>query len=427
MTPMTSAPEKQRIAPAHLVAGALGGLVVLVLGAILIATDVIGGETTRVVQQQAPLAQPVADAPKGAGRTVGDIYRREAAGVVFIQAQGGGQGESPFGLPQQEGTATGSGFVVDRQGFIVTNAHDVEGASKVEVSFNENDDPVEAEVKGRDPSSDLAVLKVNPDDAKLTPIPLGNSSEVKVGDAVIAIGNPFGLARTVTTGIVSAKQREIEAPNGFPIRDIIQTDASINPGNSGGPLLDANGRVIGINSQIATGGSSGSVGIGFAVPVNTAKKLLPQLKTDGQIERAYLGVEMAEVTERVADDLNLPAKEGALIQQVVPGGPAAEAGLRGGRTPTAEGLRAGGDLIVEVDGKKVTSSEGVAEAIAGKKPGDEVEVTYFRGEDRKTTKVKLEKRPESTTSQQGGGSPGGPHGPGAPHGPGRLALPYPNP
>ena len=426
MTTMT--PEKQRTVPANLIAGALGGLIVLIAGAVLLVTGVIGGETTReVVQQQAPLARPVADAGKGDGRTVGDIYRSEAPGVVFIRAQGGGQGDSPFGSPQPEGAATGSGFVVDKQGFILTNAHVVEGARKVEVSFNEKDDPVQAEVKGRDPSSDLAVLKVNPDDAKLVPIPLGSSSGVKVGDAVIAIGNPFGLARTVTTGIVSAKQREIEAPNGFPIRNIIQTDASINPGNSGGPLLDANGRVIGINSQIATGGSgSGSVGIGFAVPVDTARQLLPQLKTDGEIERAYLGVEMAEVTERVADDLNLPAKEGALIQEVVPGGPAAEAGLRGGRTPTAEGLRAGGDLIVEVDGKKVASSEQVAEAIAGKKPGDEVEVAYFRGDDRKTTTVKLEERPNETAGRPGGGQGQAPGGPQAPEGPGG-GLPFPPP
>ena len=199
------------------------------------------------------------------------------------------------------------------------------------------------------------MLEVDPDDAKLRPIPLGDSSEVKVGDPVVAIGNPFGFTRTVTTGIVSALQRQIEAPNGFPIRNVIQTDASINPGNSGGPLLDADGKVIGINSQIATGGSSGSVGIGFAVPIDTAKSLLPELKKGGSVDRAYLGVEMAPVNEQIADDLNLPSKRGALITEVVDRGPADDAGLKAGRTSTASGIAAGGDLIVKVDGKNVKS------------------------------------------------------------------------
>ena len=152
---------------------------------------------------------------------------------------------------------------------------------------------------------------------------------------MIAIGNPFGFTRTVTTGIVSALQRQIQAPNGFPIHDVIQTDASINPGNSGGPLLDASGRVIGINSQIATGGGQGSVGIGFAIPIDTAKKLLPKLKPGGKIEHAYLGVPMADVDEQLAQDLNLPVDEGALIQEVTEGSPADKAGLRGGRTQTS--------------------------------------------------------------------------------------------
>ncbi len=263
---------------------------------------------------------------------------------------------------------------------------------------------MDAEVKGRDPSNDLAVLKVDPDDAKLVPLPLGDSSKVQVGSPAIAIGNPFGFSRTVTTGIVSALQRQIEAPNGFPIRNVIQTDASINPGNSGGPLLDAQGRVVGINSQIATGGSSGSVGIGFAVPINTAKSVLPELKQGDEIERAYLGIEMAPVTAQVADDLNLPVKSGALVQEVVNGGPADDAGLRGGRTPTGEGIVAGGDVIVKVDGKTVRDPDDVADAIADDKPGDRIEIEYYRGDDKKTAKVKLAKRPQSLQSSQGGGT-----------------------
>ena len=378
--------------------GLLGGLVVLVLGAVLIATDVIDtGDTTREVVRDAAIAQPANDSGGGEGRSVSDIYKDEGRGVVFIRARGvSSSEESPFGLPQDPGgTATGSGFVVDKDGTIVTNAHVVEGSTDVQVRFGEEDDFVDAEVAGRDPSNDLAVLKVDPKDARFVPLPLGDSSKVQVGDSSIAIGNPFGFSRTVTTGIVSALQRQIEAPNGFPIRNVIQTDASINPGNSGGPLLDGQGRVIGINSQIATGGSSGSVGIGFAVPIDTAKEVLPQLKKGGEVQRAYLGVEMGDVTAQVADDLNLPVKQGALIQSVVNDGPADDAGLRGGRTPTGEGIVAGGDLIVKVDGKDVKASDDVADAIGDDKPGDEVKVEYYRGDDRKTATVKLGKRPST--------------------------------
>ncbi|MGH8572091.1 MAG: S1C family serine protease [Gammaproteobacteria bacterium] len=389
-------------AVSNFLAGVLGGLVVLVVGAVLIATDVIDtGDTTttrEVVRGSAPAR---AAAPGGADqRTVSDIYKQEGQGVVFIQARGTSS-ESPFGLPQDRGgTATGSGFVVNKDGTIITNAHVVEGSQDVSVRFDEQGDFVDAKVVGRDPSTDVSVLKVDPDKAKLQPVPLGDSSKVEVGQPVIAIGNPFGFTRTVTTGIVSALQRQIEAPDGFPIRNVIQTDASINPGNSGGPLLDAEGRVIGINSQIATGGTSGSVGIGFAVPINTVKSLLPKLKKDGTVERAYLGIEMAPVTEQVAKDLNLPVERGALVTTAAPGGPAADAGLKGGRTPTGAGIVAGGDLIVKVDGKTVKTPDDVAASIADKKPGDTVEVEYYRGKDKKTAKVKLGNRPTALQNSQ---------------------------
>jgi S1-C subfamily serine protease len=249
---------------------------------------------------------------------------------------------------------------------------------------------------GTDLSTDLAVLKVDPDEApRLRPLALGDSGDLRVGDPVIAIGNPFGYSRTVTTGIVSALQRQISAPNNFQIDDVIQTDASINPGNSGGPLIDARGQVVGINSQIATGGSNGSVGIGFAVPVNTAKKIVPQLKEDGKVERAYLGVTTTTVTEQLAEDLNLPVEEGALVQDVVDGGPADDAGLRAGRTEIGQGLRVGGDIIVEVDGQPIARNSEVGDAILDNKPGDEIEIEYFRGDDRRMTEVKLGSRPQS--------------------------------
>jgi S1-C subfamily serine protease len=391
----------------NLLAGVLGGLVVLVVGAVLIATDVIDTGDTKTIVRESPATQPTSTSTASTdGRSVRDIYKQEGRGVVFIQAQGvTGDSDSPFGLPQQ-GTATGSGFVVDKDGTIVTNAHVVEGADKVQVRFDENGEFIDAEVKGVDTSSDIAVLKIDPSSVSdLTPLPLGDSSKLQVGDSVIAIGNPFGYSKTVTTGIVSGLQREIQAPNGFTIPDVIQTDASINPGNSGGPLLDANGRVIGINSQIATGGGQGSVGIGFAVPVNTAKQLLPDLRAGETIERAYLGVQMQDVTKQLAEDLNLASDKGALIVEVTQDSPADKAGLRGGRTETGQGVAAGGDLIVAVDGKSVSDSSEVANAIAQKRPGEKAEITYYRGDSKKTVSVELAKRP--TSAEQSSGDQGG--------------------
>jgi S1-C subfamily serine protease len=376
----------------NFLSGLLGGLIVLVLGAILISTDVIDtGDSSTVVQRQAPITQATSG-EDGEGRTVRDIYASEGRGVAFISASGVSDSSSGFGQPEQ-GQATGSGFVVDKDGTIVTNAHVVDGAESVTVSFEEGGEEIEAEVKGVDTSSDLAVLKIDPSEVEdLAVLPLGDSSKVEVGDAVVAIGNPFGYSRTVTTGIISGLQREITAPDGFQISNVLQTDASINPGNSGGPLLDSQGRVIGVNSQIATGGGQGSVGIGFAVPVNTVKQLLPQLKEGGDIERAYLGINMSDVTAEAAEQLDLPVEEGALIVETVSGGPAEEAGLRG----SAES----GDLLVKVDGEEITNADDVAAAIADNGPGDSVEVEYYRDGELETAEVELGERPESADSQQ---------------------------
>jgi S1-C subfamily serine protease len=396
----------------NILSAVLGGLIVLVVGAVLISTGVIDTGDSKTVVRQVTATQPTGDSTGSEGRSVRDIYSQEGRGVAYISAHGvTSDSGSPFGLPQ-EGDATGSGFVVDKNGYIVTNAHVVEGADSVDVSFDENGDSVPADVKGVDTSADLAVLKVDPSKVEnLTPIPLGDSSKAQVGDPVIAVGNPFGLSRTVTTGIVSGLQREIQAPNGFTISNVIQTDASINPGNSGGPLLDANGRVIGINSQIATGGGQGSVGIGFAVPINTAKKLLPDLKAGETVQRAYLGVQMQGVTKQLADDLNLASDHGALIVEVTPNSPADKAGLRGGRTQTSSGVAAGGDLIVAIDGKEMRDEEAVATAVANHRPGDKVDIEYYRGNDKKTVTVELSKRPASADSaapsDQGGDGGGG--------------------
>ncbi len=407
-----SSPQKQRPAFSHVVAGVLGGLVVLAVGSILIATDVIDtGDTTERVVRQAPISQTATDpAAAREGKTVQDIYRQEGRGVVFIQSEGV-SGDSPLGESQQ-GTATGSGFVVDDDGTIITNAHVVEGASKVTVSFEQGGEAVDAEVKGVDDDSDIAVLKINPEGQDLTVLPLGDSSQLEVGDPVVAIGNPFGLQRTVTTGIVSALQRQVDAPSGFPISDVIQTDASINPGNSGGPLLDASGQVIGINSQIATGGGQGSVGIGFAVPIDTAKRLLPQLRAGEEIKHAYLGVSMATANESLAKELDLPVDRGALVQSVTGGSPADKAGLQAGDTGQDGQVASGGDLIVSVDGEAVTSADDMVAAVAAKQPGDTITVEYYRGDEKRTADIKLVERPDqlsSTGSQEspdeGGGLP----------------------
>src|SRR5215218_3076913 len=238
---------------------------------------------------------PTMTATAGGALGAREIYRRDAPGVVFIQAQTLRTSPSPFDIfgTAQQAEATGSGFVIDDKGLILTNAHVVEAATAIQVTFSDKHS-VAAKPLGKDPDTDLALLRVDPDGLDLRPLELGDSRTVQVGDPTVAIGNPFGLERTLTTGVVSALQRRLTAPSGFTIENVIQTDAALNPGNSGGPLLDASGRVIGINSQIATGGgeaSGGSVGIGFAVPVDTAKAVIPQLESAGHVERAYLGVQ----------------------------------------------------------------------------------------------------------------------------------------
>jgi S1-C subfamily serine protease len=390
------------------VAGLLGGLVVLVVGVVAVAAGWVGEDKTTVVSAAIPSGGASAD--EGQGLSVSEIYRRDGPGVVFIAAEVRTQEESVFGFPQeQRGEATGSGFVTDKDGHILTNAHVVEGATKIEVKFDDGR-TYDAKLLGSDSSTDVALLKVDANKKVLDPLALGNSSKLEVGDAVVAIGNPFGLDRTVTTGIVSALQRKLEAPNGFTISNVIQTDAAINPGNSGGPLLDSQGRVIGINSQIATGGGGGgSIGIGFAVPINTAKKIADQLREKGRVEHAFLGITGLAITKSMAENLNLPTDRGVLVQRA--SGPAAKAGLRGGDTQVQLGstsLLLGGDVVVAIDGKPVTSMDDVIGVVDSKQPGAEVRVELRRGEQKRTVKVKLGNRPASAQpglQDQGGQSP----------------------
>jgi S1-C subfamily serine protease len=395
MSPVTTPPRRPALA--NFLSGVLGGAVVLVVGTVLLATGVIDTGKDQTVVRESTVTRPASDS-KASGKTVPEIYKQEGPGVVFIEARGVSN-DSPFGLPGQSQTATGSGFVLDKDGYILTNDHVVEGSQDVTVRFTEDGNPIHAQVKGRDPSTDIALLKVDADKAKLHPVPLGSSSKARVGDPVVAIGNPFGVGRTVTTGIVSAVQRRIDAPNGFTITGAIQTDASINPGNSGGPLIDADGKVIGINSQIATGGGQGSVGVGFAVPANTVKKVVPKLKEKGKIEHPFIGITTTAITGQLANDLNLPVKRGALVVDVKKGSPADKAGLRAGRTQTTEGLRIGGDVVVKVDGRAVKGPDDVLAAITDNKPGDKVEIDFYRGGKRKSAELTLANRPS------GGGRP----------------------
>jgi putative serine protease PepD len=293
---------------------------------------------------------------------VREIYRAASPAVVSVRAEGSG-GE-------------GTGFLVDGDGTIVTNAHVAGDAERAQVSFGDDGRTVAARVLGSDPSSDIAVLRVDAGAvAGVRPLPLADSDAVQVGDAAVAIGNPFGLDRTATAGIVSALEREITAPNGFSIEDVIQTDAPINPGNSGGPLLNARGQVIGVNSQIQSGGLRGNVGIGFAVPSNTVREVLPRLQQGETIERAWLGVSSAPDA----------GGDGARVQELTAGSPAQRAGLRTG------------DVIVSVDGRAVAEPSDIAAAIADRRPGDSVRIEVLRGGERDSLTVELGTRPANTT------------------------------
>ncbi|HEV3407933.1 MAG TPA: trypsin-like peptidase domain-containing protein [Gaiellaceae bacterium] len=379
-------------AVAALVAAAvLGGLVAIGVGSAL--SD--GGGTTTVVQEAEAAASEleVPAAQREDGLSIEDIYRRAAPGVVQVTAVGA----DPFSGQSQRGL--GSGFVIDKAGHIVTNFHVIDGADEVAVNFS-GDDDVRARVVGSDPSTDIAVLRIDTPARALTALPLGNSDGVRVGDPVVAIGNPFRLERSASSGIVSALQRELESPAGFTIDRVIQTDAAINQGNSGGPLLNGRGHVIGVNSAIFSP-SGGNVGIGFAIPINTVRDVVAELIDTGRVEHAWLGVRMATVDEELAETFRLPAERGVLVADVVPGSPADEAGLEGGDTTVVvdgESYTLGGDIITRADGKAVESAEELGETVAEKEPGDELELEVRREDATEEVTVELGRRPTEAGS-----------------------------
>jgi S1-C subfamily serine protease len=364
-----------------------------------------GGKTTTVreIEAAAPPSSAGVSFGQSKALSINDVYRRDAPGVVQVTSTTVVQVPSdpffgnPFNLPQQERQqALGSGFLIDKAGHIVTNYHVVQGAKTVEVSFS-NNESMKARVVGVDPSTDVAVLQVKAPSRALTPLPLGDSDSVQVGDSVIAIGNPFGLDRTVTAGIVSALQRPIQAPNGYTIDHVIQTDAALNHGNSGGPLIDSEGEVVGVNSQIQTGGTTdGNVGVGFAIPINTVRTVVAQIIKSGKVEHAFIGINVRALTPSVAAVFRLPVVHGLLVEGVEPGSAAAKAGLKAGTTQVTlagESYMLGGDVILSADGVPVRTAEGLRDLVAAKKPGQTMTLHILRGDRQKTLQLTLGRQP----------------------------------
>jgi putative serine protease PepD len=322
------------------------------------------------------------------------IYKAVSPGVVHINSTVLSQ-DFFFRVVPERGM--GSGFVVDDKGLIVTNNHVVENADNLEVTLADKS-KVAAKLVGRDPENDIAVIRVSVAKEKLTPLRLGDSSQLQVGQMAVAIGNPFGLDRTITRGVVSAVGRSLKSDSGRQIRNVIQTDAAINPGNSGGPLLNSRGEVIGVNTAIFTP-SGGSVGIGFAVPVNTVKKLLPQLIARGRASHPWLGISGMDINPTVAKALSLPTGDGVMIAQVAPNGPAARAGLRGSQRRVRVGnylVNVGGDIIQTLDGERIATVDDLTAFLdERKKVGDEVRVDVLRDGKPHTVTVRLGELPEN--------------------------------
>ena len=350
---------------------------------ILAATGQLGNDTATTTVVQQPATVPTASTAATAAAAAADaldpaaVFAAASPGVVDITSEGvTTSSPDPFGQGGgAQATATGSGFVVDADGHIVTAAHVVDGASRITIRFSDGTSRV-ATLLGKDDATDLAVLKVDPSGLTLHPLALGSSASLKVGDPVAAIGSPFGYASSLSTGIVSGLDRTIEAPNGFTVAHAIQTDAALNPGNSGGPILDADGRVIGIADQIATGGTEQSAGVGFAVPIDLVADELDQLAAGQTVEHAYLGVATGETA----------GTTGAVVGSVTQGGPADRAGLREG------------DVVTAIDGKEITGSGELVAAIAAHKPGDTITLTVKRGSDTVTVTATLGTQPATRTA-----------------------------
>ncbi len=379
-----------------LVSAVIGGLVAALF--VVAGMNGIGGETGDVTIRES--TAPVAPAPRtavgmGSGSFVREVYKRDGPGVVSVD------------VASNLGPGGGSGFVLDEAGHIVTNQHVVEGADEISVQFASGVRKT-ARVVGEDPSTDVAVLKVDAPTSALRPLTFGDSDTAKVGDPVIAIGNPLDVGISVTTGIVSGTGRPITAPNDYTISGAVQTDAAINPGNSGGPLLDARGAVIGINAQIASETGT-SQGVGFAIPGNTVKNVVTQLITTGEVEHGYIGVEMfpagieeisayTDLSEREFESKYGLPRRGAIVAGTEGGGPAERAGISGGEARNIGGAPVPiGDVITGINGKPLSNPDEVIAVVNSLEPGDRIQLTVVSpNEEPREVTIKLGTRPEDT-------------------------------
>lgn len=369
--------------PAVIGAGAALGVMAATVGFDGGTTTVIRESPVAMTQVAGTTAQtPVPDGiPVGGdtnGLSVQEVVHRASPAVVLVSST------------TLTGGGLGSGFLVNTDGRIITNAHVVKGAKKTTVTFS--DGTMEsARILGVDESTDIAVLDVARTPKGVTPVPLGRSDKLVVGQDVVAIGNPYGFERTVTTGIVSALKRVITSPNGFTIQNAIQTDAAINQGNSGGPLFDRDGRVIGMNSQIASQ-NGGNVGIGFAIPINTILPIADSIARAGVAEHAWIGITGRELTPGLAAKMALGDRRGVLVTDTDTRGPARDAGVRSAAVATAK-VPSGADLIVAVNGRSITDMADVSEAVASRRVGDEVTITVLRDGQTTTLRLTLKDRP----------------------------------
>jgi putative serine protease PepD len=357
--------------------------------AVLAGTGQLGGGDTTIIRETASgvttsmssARDTAAEAESGVpskGLSVAEVVKRKSPAVVSISNE------------TTQGGSLGSGFLIDAAGHIITNAHVVDSASKTTVTFKDGTE-AEGTILGVDTSTDVAVVKIDKVPTGVSPLPLGNSGGLTVGQEVVAIGNPYGYSGTATTGIVSALERVIESPSGFTIQNAIQTDAAINQGNSGGPLFDRDGRVIGINSQIASK-NGGNVGIGFAVPIDTVRPIVASIIASGKAQHAWIGIPGRELTPGLAEKLGLVGKRGVIVAALDDRGPANDAGMRAADSADAA-VPKGGDLIVAINGTPITDMADVSKAVASRKVGDQITITVLRDGKSETLTLTLKDRP----------------------------------
>jgi S1-C subfamily serine protease len=387
-------------------AGLAGGAVAAAAVVLLVVFVFDIGGVDKTVVQATPETPTVYSTPattSSGGMTPEQIYSSLSGGVVMVLAEFSNTGTDQFGQTQS-GEALGTGFVVDKEGNILTNAHVVDEngqrADSVSIVFNKGGSEtqrVKGTLVGVDVGSDIAVIKVDPNGVSLKPLPLGDSDKVAVGEPVVAIGNPLGFDFSISSGIVSATGRSMQADNGQTIPNVIQTDAAINQGNSGGPLIDNQGKVIGINERIASQGG-GNEGLGFAIPINTAIRSLEQIKANGKVTYAWMGVSLKTLTSDIAGMFNMQSQGGALVEAVSPGSPAAKAGIKAGSenvTVQGEQFTIGGDVIVKADDSEIKTADDLIAFLGTKKPGDTVKITVERDGKTQELSVTLAERPSN--------------------------------